>query len=180
MRRVSLRAVRASRVRTSTAISRYPVFSCASSIPTASTSRMWILSGGGPWRSGPADPRLCLQPCGQLGQHPMGQEPQQGRLPGRRVRQPGPRPERKALSPRGLQLVPDGRGCAAGCSIISISNGRTSWVIPWARGSAPIWRWPAPERMRSLLLGGLGVHLVEGVGLPLGIADAMEAPSLDD
>ena len=37
-----------------------------------------------------------------------------------------------------------------------------------------------PERMRSLLLGGLGIHLVEGVGLPLGIADAMEAPSLDD
>ncbi len=36
-----------------------------------------------------------------------------------------------------------------------------------------------PERVRSLLLGGLGVHLVEGVGLPLGIADAMEAPSLD-
>jgi pimeloyl-ACP methyl ester carboxylesterase len=38
----------------------------------------------------------------------------------------------------------------------------------------------APERMRSALLGGLGIHLVEGVGLPLGIADAMEASSLDD
>lgn len=37
-----------------------------------------------------------------------------------------------------------------------------------------------PERVRSLLLGGLGIHLVEGVGLPLGIADAMEARSLDD
>jgi pimeloyl-ACP methyl ester carboxylesterase len=38
----------------------------------------------------------------------------------------------------------------------------------------------APHRMRSALLGGLGIHLVEGVGLPLGIADAMEVPSLDD
>jgi pimeloyl-ACP methyl ester carboxylesterase len=38
----------------------------------------------------------------------------------------------------------------------------------------------APQRVRSALLGGLGVHLVDGVGLPLGIADAMEAPSLDD
>jgi pimeloyl-ACP methyl ester carboxylesterase len=38
----------------------------------------------------------------------------------------------------------------------------------------------APERMRSMLLGGLGMHLIEGVGLPLGIADAMEVPSLDD
>ena len=37
-----------------------------------------------------------------------------------------------------------------------------------------------PDRVRSCLLGGLGIHLVEGVGLPLGIADAMEAPSLAD
>jgi len=36
-----------------------------------------------------------------------------------------------------------------------------------------------PELVRSLILGGLGIHLVEGVGLPLGIADAMEAASLD-
>jgi pimeloyl-ACP methyl ester carboxylesterase len=36
-----------------------------------------------------------------------------------------------------------------------------------------------PERTRSILLGGLGSHLVEGVGLPLGIADAMEAPSAE-
>jgi pimeloyl-ACP methyl ester carboxylesterase len=36
-----------------------------------------------------------------------------------------------------------------------------------------------PPRVRSLILGGLGIHLVRGVGLPLGIADAMEAPSLD-
>jgi pimeloyl-ACP methyl ester carboxylesterase len=38
----------------------------------------------------------------------------------------------------------------------------------------------APKRMRSAILGGLGSHLVSGAGLPLGIADAMEAPSLDD
>jgi pimeloyl-ACP methyl ester carboxylesterase len=37
-----------------------------------------------------------------------------------------------------------------------------------------------PERLRSMLIGGLGIHLVEGVGLPPGIADAMEAPSLDN
>lgn len=36
-----------------------------------------------------------------------------------------------------------------------------------------------PDRVRALLLGGLGLHLVDGVGLPLGIADALEAPSLD-
>ena len=37
-----------------------------------------------------------------------------------------------------------------------------------------------PERVRSVILGGLGIRLVEGVGLPESIADALEAPSLDD
>lgn len=37
-----------------------------------------------------------------------------------------------------------------------------------------------PERVRAVLLGGLGIHLVEGVGLPPGIADAMEVASLDE
>ena len=35
-----------------------------------------------------------------------------------------------------------------------------------------------PERVRSIILGGLGSHLVDGVGLPESIADALEAPSL--
>ncbi len=35
-----------------------------------------------------------------------------------------------------------------------------------------------PARVRAALLGGLGIHLIEGVGLPIGIADALEAPSL--
>ena len=35
-----------------------------------------------------------------------------------------------------------------------------------------------PDRVRSAMLGGLGIHLVEGVGLPDTIADALEAPSL--
>lgn len=37
----------------------------------------------------------------------------------------------------------------------------------------------APERVRSLILGGLGMSLVEGGTLPLGIADAMDAPALE-
>ena len=37
-----------------------------------------------------------------------------------------------------------------------------------------------PERVRSAILGGLGLHLVDGVGLPETIADALEAPSLAD
>jgi pimeloyl-ACP methyl ester carboxylesterase len=36
----------------------------------------------------------------------------------------------------------------------------------------------SPERVRGLVLAGLGIHLVDGAGLPIGIADAMEAPSL--
>jgi len=37
-----------------------------------------------------------------------------------------------------------------------------------------------PERVRAVILGGLGIRLVEGVGLPQTIADALEAPSLAD
>jgi pimeloyl-ACP methyl ester carboxylesterase len=37
----------------------------------------------------------------------------------------------------------------------------------------------APERVRGLILAGLGIHLVDDEGLPTGIADAMEAESLE-
>jgi len=37
-----------------------------------------------------------------------------------------------------------------------------------------------PNRVRAVVLGGLGIRLVEGVGLPDSIADALEAPSLAD
>jgi pimeloyl-ACP methyl ester carboxylesterase len=35
-----------------------------------------------------------------------------------------------------------------------------------------------PDRVRAAVLGGLGFRLVEGVGLPDAIADALEAPSI--
>jgi pimeloyl-ACP methyl ester carboxylesterase len=35
-----------------------------------------------------------------------------------------------------------------------------------------------PDRVRALILGGLGIHLIDGVGLPQSIADALDAPSL--
>src|SRR5262249_21613163 len=35
-----------------------------------------------------------------------------------------------------------------------------------------------PDRVDRLILGGLGIHLVEGIGLPDTIADALEAPSI--
>jgi pimeloyl-ACP methyl ester carboxylesterase len=37
-----------------------------------------------------------------------------------------------------------------------------------------------PERVRSATFGGLGINLVEGQALPPSVAEAMEAPSLDD
>ena len=37
-----------------------------------------------------------------------------------------------------------------------------------------------PDRVRSMVLGGLGSHLIDGVGLPESIAEALEAPSLAD
>ena len=37
-----------------------------------------------------------------------------------------------------------------------------------------------PTRLRRAVFGGLGIHLVDGVGLPESIAEALEAPSLAD
>ena len=37
-----------------------------------------------------------------------------------------------------------------------------------------------PARVHSIILGGLGIRLVDGVGLPESIADALLAPSLND
>jgi len=37
-----------------------------------------------------------------------------------------------------------------------------------------------PTRLRRAVFGGLGIHLVHGVGLPESIAEALEAPSLAD
>ncbi len=37
-----------------------------------------------------------------------------------------------------------------------------------------------PRRVAALAMGGLGYRLVDGIGLPMGIADALEAPSLAD
>lgn len=37
-----------------------------------------------------------------------------------------------------------------------------------------------PERVRAAVLGGLGIRLVEGIGLPGSIAEALEAPTLAD
>src|SRR5438132_7244695 len=37
-----------------------------------------------------------------------------------------------------------------------------------------------PARLRKAVFGGLGSHLIDGVGLPESIAEALEAPSLAD
>ena len=37
-----------------------------------------------------------------------------------------------------------------------------------------------PAVVRSMVLGGLGMHLIDGVGLPESIAEALEVPSLAD
>lgn len=38
----------------------------------------------------------------------------------------------------------------------------------------------APERVRGLVIGGLGISLVDGVGLPVTIAESLEAPTMAD
>ena len=42
------------------------------------------------------------------------------------------------------------------------------------------WRCSVPSSCARWCWAALGAHLVEGVGLPIGIAEAMEAASLED
>ena len=79
-----------------------------------------------------------------------------------------------------LSQPPDGRRRARAARSSRPRPRPTSWAIRWARGSRRSWRWTHPERVRSVVLGGLGIRLVDGVGLPESIADALEAPSLDE
>lgn len=57
----------------------------------------------------------------------------------------------------------------------------TADVMGYSMGArvAAVMALAAPDRVRSAILGGLGIHLVEGAGLPTSVAEAMEAPSLD-
>jgi pimeloyl-ACP methyl ester carboxylesterase len=36
-----------------------------------------------------------------------------------------------------------------------------------------------PQRLRSAVFGGLGIHLIDGIGVPDDVAEALEAPSLE-
>ena len=67
-------------------------------------------------------------------------------------------------------------GDVARCSIISAFE--RADVMGYSMGAriAAFLALEHPARVRSLVLGGLGIHLVEGVGLPESIADALEAP----
>ena len=65
------------------------------------------------------------------------------------------------------------------CSIISISLAPTSWAIRWARASRAFLAKAHKDRVRRLILGGIGENLIEGSSVPLGVTEAMEAPSLE-
>ncbi len=70
---------------------------------------------------------------------------------------------------------------ADGLALLSHLNIQTTDVMGYSMGArvTATMALMAPDRVRSAVLGGLGIHLVEGAGLPTSIAEAMEAPSLD-
>ena len=98
------------------------------------------------------------------------------RPPRHRPRQSRPRRLHQALRSGRLSQPPDGRGRARAARSSATSSAPTSWAIPWARASPP--SSPDASRARARgVLGGLGIRLVTSVGLPVSIADALEAPS---
>ncbi len=55
----------------------------------------------------------------------------------------------------------------------------TSWATRWARGSPWPWLLAHQDKVRSLILGGMGYAMVEGMRGEDDIVAALEAPSLD-
>ena len=102
------------------------------------------------------------------------------RPPRHRARQSRSRPSTKLYEAGRLSHRDHGGGRAWRCSIISASSAPTSWAIRWGRGSAPFSRSSIRSACASWCSAGSASRLVEGVGLPESIADALLAPSLDD
>ena len=71
------------------------------------------------------------------------------------------------------------RTCAR-CSIIWGSAAPTSWVIRWGRVTRLFWRWRIRSGCVRRCLAVLASVLIEGVGDPETIAQALEAPTLAD
>lgn len=100
---------------------------------------------------------------------------------GRRVIAPDNRGHGASGKPRSPADYSTERMAADALNLLDHLGIRQADVMGYSMGAriAAVLALTAPERVRRLVLGGLGRHLVDGVGLPEGIADAMEAPALD-
>ena len=124
------------------------------------------LSRRGRGRADRAGARLCLDRGGELGQSRLGRDADAG---------PAGASSRSTIAATALRpsstipppiTAPSWPRTCARCSIISIS--RRADVMGYSMG-ARITAFLAlahPARVRSAVLGGLGIRLVEGVGLP--------------
>lgn len=67
------------------------------------------------------------------------------------------------------------------CHLLDHLGIETADLMGYSMGArvAAVMGLEAPARVRSMVIGGLGIHLVDGAGLPSSIAEAMEAPSAE-
>ncbi len=66
------------------------------------------------------------------------------------------------------------------CSTTSAFRKRMSWAIRWGARITTFAALAFPHRIRTIILGGLGIGMVTGVGDWDPIADALLVPSIDD
>ena len=103
--------------------------------------------------------------------------PQGRRPPRHRARQSRPRRLQQAIRSGRLSQRPDGGRRAALLDHLDLGRADVMGYSMGARITAFL-ALRHPQRLRSAVFGGLGIHLIDGIGVPDDVAQALEAPSL--
>ena len=121
----------------------------------------------GAWRPDPADPRLRVQPRGELGQHAWVKTLTRAGFRVIALDNRGHGQSEKLYRPEDYDSSVMAGDARRLLDHLGIERADVMGYSMGARIAAHL-ALIDPPRVRSLLLGGLGIRLVHGVGLPLG------------
>ena len=136
-------------------------------------------AAGERWRTCASHPRICLDPHGQLGFARLDKDAERRRLSRNRLRQSRPWRVLEELRYGRLYAAEDGRRCGSASRPPEIDRAHVMGYSMGARISAFL-ALAEPEKVATLVFGGLGQGMVDGVGDWDPIAAGLLADDPDD